>query len=218
MTPGAITLYDYWRSSASYRVRIALNLKNLPYRSVAVDLAEKEHLGRAHKDRNPLGRVPVLTINGLTLTQSFAMLEYLEEVFPEPPLLPADAAARAWVRALALIVVADIHPIGNPGTMAHAATLLPGGKLDSSAWQRHFIGQGLRAFEALLAQDLARGPAGQFCHGDAPGLADCCLIPQLYNARRWGAPLDDYPRIRAVEAAALAVEGFQKAHPDAVKK
>ncbi len=215
MTPdNGIVLYEYWRSSTSYRTRIALNLKNLPYRSVTVDLAEKAHHADAHKARDPLGRVPVLQINGLTLTQSFSILEYLEEVYPSPPLLPTEAPARARVRALSLIIVADIHPLGNPSTMTHVAALPGVEGLDKPAWQRHFITQGLRAFEAMLAH----GPVGKFSHGDTPGFADCCLLPQLYNARRWRVPLDDYPRIRAIEKAASELDGFQKAHPDAVRK
>ena len=212
-THHTITLYEYWRSSASYRVRIALNLKNLCYRRVAVDLLKNEQIASTHKARNPLGRVPVLEINGAVLTQSFAMLEYLEEVYPDPPLLPADALQRAWVRALALIIVADIHPIGNLGTMAHVATLTAV-ETDKAAWQHHFIAQGLSAFESMLADRQT----GKFCHGDTPGLADCCLLPQLSNAQRWGVPLDPYPRIRAIEKAAMELESFRKAHPDAVKK
>ena len=170
-----------------YRLRIALNIKGLAYRRVAVNLARGEQHAAAHLARDPLGRVPVLSLAGRTLTQSFAMLEYLEEAYPTPPLLPADAPARARVRALSLVVVADIHPIGNSGTMAHVDTLFP---LDKNAWQAHFIGQGFAAVEAILAA----APASKFCHGDTPGIADCCLIPQIYNANRWGVSLTSIPK------------------------
>ena len=212
-TDSDIVLYEYWRSSTSYRARIALNLKNLRYRSVTVDLAENQHHAEAHRARDPLGRVPVLCVDGLTLTQSFAILEYLEEAHPSPPLLPPTPVARARVRALSFVIVADIHPLGNPSTMAHAAALPGVAAFDKAAWQRHFIAQGLRAFEAMLAH----ADTGKFCHGDHPTFADCCLLPQLYNARRWQLPLDAYPRIRAIEQAAGELDAFQKAHPEAVR-
>lgn len=211
-----IVLYEYWRSSTSYRARIALNLKGLAYQSVAVDLAAKAHQLPAHLARDPLGRVPVLEIDGLRLVQSIAILEYLEEAYPTPALLPRDAAGRARVRALAMLIAADIHPIGNPSTMAQVDAVLSAAgaaAMDKAAWQRHFIAQGFAAFEMMLA-DGPGDAAGRFCHGDLPTMADVCLLPQVYNARRWGLELGVYPRILAVEAAAGEVAAFRAAHPD----
>lgn len=202
-----IRLFDYWRSSASYRVRIALNLAGLDYETVPVDLLDRAHKSPEHLERNPQGLVPVLDIDGQRLTQSLAMVEYIDET-RKAGFLPADPAERARVRALAYAVAVDVHPVCNLGVVAHVAKLAPGDTVRED-WMRHFIAPGLAAFEKLLAGF----PPARFCAGDAPGLADICLIPQLYNAHRWGVSLDDFPRIRAVEAACAEHPAFDAAKP-----
>lgn len=207
-----VVLYDYWRSSASYRLRIALNLAGIAYRAVPVDLAAGEQRSPEHLARNPQGFVPVLEIDGQRLTQSLAILDYLEET-RSLGLLPADRARRAKVRALAQSVAVDVHPVCNLQVAKHAM-LISGGREDMPrAWMQHFISPGLKAFEALL-QDF---PPAPFCAGDAPGLADICLVPQLYNARRWQADLSGLTRVLAVEAACARHPAFATAHPDAVR-
>ncbi len=207
-----ILLHDYWRSSASYRVRIALGLKGIDYDKAAVDLLSAAHKAPEHLRRNPQGLVPALDIDGMTLTQSLAILEYLDETRPENPLLPEDVLGRARVRALSHAIAMDIHPICNLGVARHVVELTGGGEEARIAWMHRFIGQGLSAFEALLAHPST----GPFCHGDKPGMADCCLIPQLYNARRVQLPLDDFERIVAIETACRAHPAFKAAHPDAI--
>lgn len=204
-------LYDYWRSSAAYRVRIALALKGIGYDRVPVDLAAGDQRGPAHLARNPQGAVPVLEIDGLRLTQSLAILDYLDETRPTPPLLPPDAAGRARVRAVALAIASEIHPLSNLATLTRIERL--SGPDARAAWNRDNILRGLSAMETLLAD----GPDTRFCHGDTPGYADCVLIPQLYNARRWQVEIDHLPRISAIEAAAAALADITSAHPDAVK-
>lgn len=204
-------LYGYFRSSAAYRVRIALNLKGLSYDAVPIHLTKdggEQHRG-AFRALNPQALVPVLEDGGHVLTQSLAILEYLEEIHPEPPLLPADAAGRARVRALALQVACEIHPLNNLRVLQYLKQEL---NLDEGArerWYRHWIATGFAAFEASLS---AAG-TGRFCHGDAPGLADVCLIPQLFNARRFACDLAAYPRMLGVEAACAALPAFAAAHP-----
>ncbi len=211
MTEGAAPiLFDYWRSSASYRVRVALNLKGIGYEAVPVNLLGGAHRAAEHVARNPQAAVPVLDIDGLRLTQSLAIIEYLDETRPAPPLLPADAAGRARVRALAQVIAMEIHPICNLSVASRVAEL--GGDAARLDWTRTYIDRGLTAFEALLA----RPGTGRFCHGDAPGLADCCLIPQLYNARRWDLDPAAWPTIARVEAACAGLPAFAAAHPDRV--
>jgi maleylacetoacetate isomerase len=207
---GTPVLFDYWRSSASYRVRIALTLKGLPYRAVPVNLLTGRHRATDHLARNPQGAVPVLDIDGLRLTQSLAIIEYLDETRPEPPLLSVDPAGRARARALAHVIAMDIHPICNLSVANRVASL--GGDAARRDWMREHIDRGLTAFEALLVLP----GTGRFCHGDAPGLADCCLVPQLYNARRWGLDPSAWPTIARVEAACAEIPAFARAHPDRV--
>lgn len=204
-------LYDYWRSSASYRVRIALALKEIDYDRVAVDLVAGAHRSPDHLARNPQGAVPALAIDGLMLTQSLAIIEYLEETQPGIPLLPSDAAGRARVRAIADAIAMEIHPISNLSVLNRIEALAgPDARAD---WNRDNISRGLAAVEAMLAQ----GPAGRFGHGDAPGLIECTLIPQLYNARRWGVDFEHLPRIHAISRACVTLGSIASAHPDAVK-
>jgi len=205
-------LYDYWRSSASYRVRIALNLAGIEYEAVVVDLLGKAHKSADHLARNPQGLVSALAIDGLMLTQSLAMIEYIIET-RGVALLPDDAAERARVRALAHAIAMDIHPVCNMGVVAHVLELAGGDEAMRVAWMQRFIGAGLEAFETLLDHPAT----GTFCHGDAPGLADLCLIPQIYNAERWGADISGLARIQKIRAACDRLPAFINAHPDKVK-
>ena len=200
-----ITLYDYWRSSASYRVRIALGLAGLTWRTVPVNLLEGAHKSAAHLDRHPQGLVPALEIDGQIFTQSLAIIEYLDET-RGLGLLPEDPAARARVRASAHAIAMDIHPVCNLGTARHAVRN-SGGGITMDSWMQHFIAPGLAAFEQMIAGD-------PYCHGTRVTLADLCLMPQLYNAERWGVPLDGLPRITAVRDRLAAIPAFAAAHPD----
>lgn len=201
-------LYDYWRSSASYRVRIGLNMAGIAWRSVPVNLLAAEHRAPEHMARNPQGLVPVLEIDGLRLTQSLAILEYLDET-RSLGLMPADAPGRARVRALAHAIAMEIHPVCNL-SVARAAVEASGGALTTEAWMRRVMGPGLAAVEALLDHPAT----GAFCHGDRPTLADLCLVPQLYNARRWGVDLAPLPRLAAIDARMQALPAVAAAHPD----
>ncbi|MDO5658633.1 MAG: maleylacetoacetate isomerase [Paracoccus sp. (in: a-proteobacteria)] len=201
-----IVLYDYWRSSASYRVRIALALKGLDYDRVPVDLLAGAQRGAEHLALNPQGAVPVMMADGARLTQSLAIIEYLDEARPTPPLLPTDPVARAQVRALAMAIACEIHPLSNLATLARIEGLA--GAAARAEWNRNNIARGLETVEAMLTH------AGAFCHGDAPGLADCALIPQLYNATRWGVGFDHLPRIARVSQSAATHPAFIAAHPD----
>lgn len=201
-------LYDYWRSSAAYRVRIALNLLGLPYRAVAVDLIEGEQTQADNLTRNPQGLVPTLDIDGIRLTQSLAILEYLDET-RSAGWLPPEPAARATVRAMAYAVAIDIHPVCNLRVARHAVT--QGATMEG--WMQHFIGLGLQGLEGLLVQH----PHGKHCFGDSVTLADICLVPQIYNARRWGVDLTPTPRLAGIADALDLLPAFRAAHPDRVK-
>lgn len=205
----SVVLHDYWRSSASYRVRIALALKGIGYDRVPVDLIAGEQQGAAHLSLNPQGLVPALEIDGRVLTQSLAIIEYLDETRPVPPLLPKDEVSRAHVRALALAIACEVHPLSNLAILARVEALA--GTEARAEWNRDNIGKGLSAFERMLDHP---GFTGRFCHGDAPGLADCTLIPQLYNAARWAVSFDHLPRISAVARSCEAHPAFLAAHPD----
>ncbi len=200
-------LFDYWRSSASYRVRIALHLAGIEYDTVPVDLLAGAHRSEAHRQRNPQGLVPVLDIDGHRFTQSLAIIEYLDET-RRLGLLPADPAERARARALAQAIAVDIHPVCNLNVVAHVSALVPGDSVRAD-WMGHFIRPGLEAFEALLTGFEQR----PFCTGTTIGLADICLVPQIYNARRWGVVIDDLPRITAVLCAAEAHPAVLAAFP-----
>ncbi|MEM7546514.1 MAG: maleylacetoacetate isomerase [Pseudomonadota bacterium] len=206
---GDIVLYDYWRSSAAYRIRIALNLKGIAYEARPVDLLKGDHKGAANLGRNPQGLVPTVEVDGLILTQSLPIIEYLDETRPDPPLIPANPVARQRVRAIAAAIAMEIHPVCNL-SVARYATERSGDEM--GAWMRHFIPKGLIGVEALVAA----GGAGAFCHGDAPTLADCCLMPQLYNSRRWEVDLTPFPTLRAIEAHCAGLNAFQAAHPDSI--
>lgn len=207
MTP---TLYDYWRSSASYRVRIALNLLGIAYKASVVNLLAGEQRAAENLARNPQGLVPTLEIDGLRLTQSLAILEYLNDT--RGGLLPADAAGKARVRAIAHAIAMEIAPVCNLSVRNHVAAL-SGGAFTADDWQRHYIGRGLAAVEAMLDHPAT----GRFVHGDAPGMADCCLVPQMYNATRVGIDATSFPRIAAVLENMNALAAVRSAHPDQVK-
>lgn len=204
---GTITLHDYWRSSSSYRVRIALNLLGLRYTALPVDLVAGGQSSPAHLAENPQGLVPVLHIDGHRLTQSLAIIEYLDET-RGGGFLPADPVGRARARALAHAIAMEIQPVCNLRVARHAVSL--GGSATMEGWMRHFIALGLEGLEGLLAQ----GPALPFCHGTAPGLADICLVPQVYNARRWEVDLAPFPLLSAIAARCEALPAFADAHPD----
>ncbi|MEP3274944.1 MAG: maleylacetoacetate isomerase [Stappiaceae bacterium] len=208
-----ITLFDYWRSSASYRVRIALNLSGLDYRLVSINLLEKEHKSEAYLARNPQGLVPALEIDGHVLTSSLAIIEYLDSK-RGLGLLPQDPVTRAHTQALAHSLAIDIHPVCNLSVVAYAADIAEGKDNVREDWMKHFIRPGLRAFETLLS----RFDQTPYCTGNAPGLADICLIPQIYNADRWGVDYADCPKIITVVEACRELAAFQDAHPDRAKE
>ena len=207
-----VHLYDYWRSSASCRVRIALNLKGIHYKTTSVDLVTDDHRSPEHLARNPLGLVPALEIDGLMLTQSLAILEYLEETRPSPALLPTDPAARAYVRALSLAIACEIHPLCNSSSLKRIEALA--GEAGRNDWNSGYISRGLTAFEGMLEKS---GLSGQFCYGDLPGMADCLLMPQLYNATRWSVGFDHLPRISSIATNCAALPAFEAARPENVK-
>jgi maleylacetoacetate isomerase len=207
-----MTLHGYFRSSAAWRVRIALGLKGIAVRHVFRHLRKGEQAAPDHLALNPQGLVPTLEVPGLgPLTQSLAILEWLEETQPGPKLLPSDPWGRARVRALADIVACDTHPIQNLRVLQYLKREMGQEQAAIDAWARHWIALGLEAFEARLAEPAT----GRFCHGDAAGLADLCLVPQLGNARRFGCDLSAYPRILAIEAACNALPAFAAAVPEA---
>ena len=206
-------LYNYFRSSASFRVRIALALKGLAYEYVPVHLARGDHKQQPFADIAAEGLVPMLELDdGARLSQSMAIIEYLDEAHPQTaPLLPADALGRARVRALSQIIACEIHPLNNLRVLKYLARDLKVDEEAKNTWYRHWVRTGLEAFE----RQLAAGPAGPFCHGDTPTLADCCLVPQIFNAQRFDTNLDGLPRTMAVFDRCMALPAFQQAQPSA---
>lgn len=202
-------LYGYWRSSATYRTRIALNLKGVSYRSVGVHLLKDEQVSAAHLARHPSGRVPILEIDGVRIGQSMAMVEYLDETRPEPPLLPRDPVARAHVRDLKDQIVADIHPLNNTSTLARLRSQFGANDAGIASWYEHWIVRGFRVLEQML-------PAkGGFCIGDAVTLADIVLVPQVANARRYPQiDLKQFPNILRIDAALREIKAFRDAAPE----
>lgn len=202
-------LYTYFRSSAAFRVRIALHLKGLEYESTSVHLAKGEHRNPEYVAVNPQGLVPVLAVDGSVLAQSLAILEYLEETRPQPPLLPRDALGRARVRNLALIVACEIHPLNNPRVLKYVKGSLGHSDEEVNTWYRHWIADGLAKLEA----ELLRPGTGRHCHGDAPGMADCCLVPQIFNAKRYQCDLAPFPTVMRIFDACMQLDAFDRAQP-----
>ena len=214
MTSGLV-LYGYWRSSAAYRVRIALNLKGLSYESRPVHLLREggEQHAVDYRSVNPQELIPCLLDGDRVITQSLAIMEYLDEMHPEleTALLPVDVRGRARVRALAMVVACDIHPLGNLRVLQQLESQLGADEAQRGEWSRHWIATGFKALEAMLADNAA---TGRYCHGDTPGLADACLIPQFYNALRWKLPIDDYPTLHRIYRACNELEAFRRAAPE----
>lgn len=208
-----LVLYSYWRSSAAYRVRIGLNLKQLAYECIPVHLLRDggEQLAPAYRVANPQGLVPVLQHGHRMLRQSLAILEYLDEVWPEPALLPTTARSRQRVRSLAQVIACDVHPLNNLRVMRYFEREWNVPQAERDAWTRHWMASGFDAFEQLLTDNPA---TNRFCEGDTPTLADCCLVPQLYNARRFGVDLAPYPTLRRIEETCLALPAFDAARPE----
>lgn len=202
-------LYTYFRSSAAFRVRIALNLKGLAYEPAFVHLAKGEHLQPAFAAINPQGLLPALQVDGALLAQSIAIMEYLEETHPQPSLLPQDPLARARVRSLSLLVACEIHPLNNPRVLKYVKNALGHSQDEIDAWYRHWIADGLAKLEA----ELKKPGAGKHCHGDAPGMADCCLVPQIFNAQRFKCDLGPYPTVMRVFDAGMKLDAFDRAQP-----
>ena len=202
-------LFDFWRSSASYRVRIALHSAGLDFTTTHVSIPAGEHSSEEHLARNPQGFLPVLDIDGLRLTQSLSIIQYLDET-RGAGFLPDDAPGRARVRALSHVIAMETHPVCNPYLVNQVLELAGGDNEMRVNWMKTFIRRGLSAFEKLLDHP----ETGTFCHGDKPSLADICLVPQVYNADRWGADLSDMPRLRAISNPCEQMEPFVMAHPD----
>jgi maleylacetoacetate isomerase len=204
-----IILYDYYRSSACYRVRIALNLKGIDYEKRQVNLVDGDQKSEQYRSLNPQGLVPMLEIDGHRLTQSLAIINYLDIRYPTPPLIPAAAAERAHVVAMAMIVACDIHPLNNLRVLKYLKNELNQPQEEVDRWYAHWIREGLRALEAMAAPN-----AGKFLFGNAPTGADVCLVPQLYNARRFNVRIDDFPTLLRADENANSIEAFASAHPD----
>ena len=202
-------LYTYFRSSAAFRVRIALNLKGLDWEPEVIWLPAGEQGRESYRKLNPAGLVPTLVDGDLRLTQSMAIIEYLDETHPEPPLLARGPAARARIRSLAQMIACDIHPINNLRILKYLKQTLGQDQEAIDTWYRHWCDDGLAAYE----RELEVGPAGRFSHGDTPTLADICLVPQVFNARRFGVDLGGYPRLMAAFDACMALSAFDKAQP-----
>ena len=202
-------LYTYFRSSAAFRVRIALNLKGLAYEPVFVHLAKGEHRKPAYAGVYPQGLLPTLVEDGQALSQSLAIIEYLEETHPRPALLPSDSPGRARVRSLSLLIACEIHPLNNLRTLQHLKRTLGQSEDQVNDWYRHWIADGFSKLEA----DLGRGGTGRFCHGDAPTMADCCLVPQVFNAKRYQSELAPYPTVMRIFDACMRLEAFDRAQP-----
>jgi len=202
-------LYEAPRSSAAYRARIALNLKGIDYESRQLKLIEGEQQSVEYRELNPQGFVPMLEIDGHRLTQSLAIIVYLDQVFPDPPLVPRDPADGTHVRAMALAIACDIHPLNNLRVLKYLKNELGHSQEQVDRWYAHWITEGLTALEAT-----AKAGAGRFLFGDEPTIADVCLVPQLFNARRFNCPLDDYPTLLRADESASRLDAFAAAHPD----
>ncbi|MDQ3288199.1 MAG: maleylacetoacetate isomerase [Pseudomonadota bacterium] len=208
-----LQLYSYWRSSAAYRVRIGLNLKGLRYDTVPVHLVREggEQHGDEFRALNPQRLVPLLKHGHRQMRQSLAILEYLDETWPQPPLLPSPARDRQRVRAIAQTIACDVHPLNNLRVMQYFENTWQVPQSERDEWTRHWIVEGFQALEAMLNDHPA---TGMFCEGDVPSLADCCLVPQIYNARRYGVAMEAFPVLTRIEQACLALPAFDEARPE----
>ena len=204
-------LFDYYRSSAGYRVRIALNLKGLAYERVPVNLLKSEQREADYRSRNPQGLVPTFEHEGRRITQSLAIIDYLEQQVGEPRLVPEDPADRAHVMGMALLIACDVHPLNNLRVLEYLTGPLEQEEEAKNQWIAHWVGEGFAALESIAADR-----AGRFLFGDSPTLADICLVAQMFNARRFNVPLDDYPLLVRADAEANGLEAFAAAHPDRV--
>lgn len=205
-----VILFDYWRSSASYRVRIALNLKGIDYQAVPTDLLTRQQKAPDYVARNPQGLVPMLHIDGHDLSQSLAIIDYLDATRPEPRLLPADPVRRAAVLARAMIIIADIHPVNNLRMLQYLKTEMGQDQGAIDGWYRHWIAEGFAALEALAPESGLFG-------GEEPDLTDLCLVPQVANARRFELDMTPYPRLSRIDAELQAIPAFAAAHPERVR-
>jgi maleylacetoacetate isomerase len=205
-----IILYDYWRSSASYRVRIALNLKGIAYKSVPTSLLAGDHKSAEYVERNPQGFVPMLSIDGHDLIQSLAIIDYLDAYYPETKMVSSDPVMRAKTLAQAMIIAVDIHPINNLRVLKYLKDVLGHDQGAIDDWYRHWIIEGFTALEAMAPEDGLFG-------SDLPNLADVCLVPQMANARRFDTPLAAFPKLVRIDAVLAKIPAFKAAHPDAVK-
>jgi maleylpyruvate isomerase len=203
-------LYSYFRSSAAYRVRIALGLKGLAAEPIPINLRDGQQASSDYRMLNPEGLVPMLEDGAITITQSVAIMEYLEEAYPTPALLPKEVAARARVRALVQMITSDIHPLNNLRVLKYLIGPAGMSKAAKDDWYRHWIHVGLTAVEARLDSTST----GLFCHGNSPGLADCVLVPQVYNAVQMQCDLSTMPRLQSIVARCNELPAFQQAHPD----
>lgn len=202
-------LYTYFRSSAAFRVRIALNLKGIAYEPVFVHLAKGEHRAATYAKVNPQALLPALELDdGTRLNQSLAIIEYLDETYPAKPLIPTDGLAKARVRSLSYLIASEIHPLNNLRVLQHLKRALGQSEDQVNAWYRHWIADGLAKLEAELASNK-----GRFCHGEAPTMADCCLVPQIFNAKRYQSELAPYPQTMRVFEACMQLEAFDRAQP-----
>jgi maleylacetoacetate isomerase len=206
-----LRLFGYGRSSAAYRVRIALNLKSLPYESVSVHLLEREQHSSRYATLNPHKLVPLLQTGDCLISQSLAIIEYLDETYPEPPLLPGDRGLRAKVRAFALSIACEIHPLNNLRVLQHLTGSMSLPDATKAAWYQHWIREGLAPLEQIVFTSRDAGP---FCFGNSPTIADLCLVPQLANARRTHCDLTQYPTLLGIEEHCLSLEAFRKAAPE----
>jgi maleylacetoacetate isomerase len=205
-----LVLHDYFRSSASYRVRIALNLKGVAYERVETSLLAGDQRSEEFLSLNAQGFVPLLVVDGETIIQSFAIIDWLDRTYPDPPLIPAEPMARAAAIARAMVVGADIHPLNNLRVLKYLQRDLGLNDQVKDRWIARWIVEGFDALEAMAGE-------GDYLGGDTPGLADCFMVPQMYNARRFEVPMDDFPRLVEIDARCMALDAFQRAHPDAVK-
>jgi maleylpyruvate isomerase len=204
-------LYTFFRSSASFRVRIALNHKKLAYEPVLVSLPKAEHLEAKFKSVNPQGLLPALDDGGRILTQSLAIIEYLDEAHPGPKLLPADPLGRAYVRAFSQIVACEIHPLNNTRTLKYVRKTYGLDEEGVNAWYRHWIAEGFNMMEAFLVRN---GMHGKYCYGDQVSMADCCLVPQVFNAQRYNCDLKPYPTAMRIHEACMKLDAFIQAQPE----